>query len=90
MSADAVEHAECAAGRPRTSWAGCTRARMSDPSREAGETALAADRIHGGRQITDLYLLALAVRHRGRLATFDTAIPLSTVPAATPANMVIV
>jgi toxin-antitoxin system PIN domain toxin len=54
------------------------------------ETALAADRIHGGRQITDLYLLALAVRHRGRLATFDTTIPLSTVPAAKPANMVIV
>jgi uncharacterized protein len=28
-------------------------------------------RIHGPRQITDLYLLALAVRHRGSFVTFD-------------------
>lgn len=54
------------------------------------ETALAADRIHGARQITDLYLLALAVRHRGRLATFDTSIALSTVPAAKAANLTVV
>jgi uncharacterized protein len=53
-------------------------------------TALIADRIHGGRQATDLYLLALAVRHRGRLATFDQSIPISAVPAATSANVVVV
>ena len=32
-----------------------------------------AGRIHGPRQITDVYLLALAVRHGGRFVTFDTA-----------------
>ena len=29
-------------------------------------------RIHGPRQITDVYLIALAVRHGGRFVTFDT------------------
>ena len=29
-------------------------------------------RIHGARQVTDTYLLVLAVRHAGRLVTFDT------------------
>ena len=53
-------------------------------------TAIVADRIHGGRQITDLYLLALAVRHRGRLATFDQSIPISAVPAATPTDLIVV
>jgi toxin-antitoxin system PIN domain toxin len=38
--------------------------------------ALVADstRIHGPRQVTDVYLLALAVRHGGRLVTFDASI----------------
>jgi predicted nucleic acid-binding protein len=31
------------------------------------------------RQLTDLYLLALAVRHGLRLATFDTTIPTKLV-----------
>lgn len=31
------------------------------------------------RQVTDAYLLALAVRHGGRLVTFDTGIPLRAV-----------
>lgn len=44
--------------------------------------AVVADRIHGGRQLTDVYLLALAVRHKDRLATFDTSIPLTSVPSA--------
>lgn len=38
--------------------------------------------IHGHRQITDLYLLGLAVRHGGRLVTFDGKIPLSAVHGA--------
>lgn len=53
-------------------------------------TAIVADRIHGGRQVADLYLLALAVRHRGRLATFDQSIPISAVPAARSTNLVVV
>lgn len=31
-------------------------------------------RIHGPRQVTDIYLLALAVRHSGRFVTFDESI----------------
>jgi toxin-antitoxin system PIN domain toxin len=45
-------------------------------------------RIHGPRQVTDLYLLAMAVQRGGCLATFDDAIPLSAVPAAGPHHLV--
>ena len=37
------------------------------------------------RQITDAYLLALAVRHGGRLATFDQGIPAAAVTGGTGA-----
>lgn len=33
------------------------------------------NRIHGPRQVTDLYLLALAVHHGGCFASFDGSIP---------------
>ncbi|HEV2220109.1 MAG TPA: hypothetical protein VGV08_06090 [Casimicrobiaceae bacterium] len=39
-------------------------------------------RIHGARQATDAYLLGLAVRHAGRLVTFDLRIPRSAVKNA--------
>jgi len=39
-------------------------------------------RIHGPRQITDLYLLALAVRHRGRFVTFDSSVTWDAVREA--------
>lgn len=45
-------------------------------------------RVHGPRQVTDLYLLALAVAHGGRLVTFDGRIPLSAVPSARPEHLV--
>lgn len=41
-----------------------------------------ADHILGPRQLTDLYLLALAVKNEGRLVTFDRAIPLAAVTNA--------
>ena len=40
-------------------------------------------RVQGRSQITDPYLLALAVKHGGRLVTFDQAIALSSVRGAT-------
>jgi toxin-antitoxin system PIN domain toxin len=46
-------------------------------------------RIHGPRQLTDIYLLALAVRNEGRLVTFDTGIPLAAVRRATPQKLLI-
>jgi uncharacterized protein len=39
-------------------------------------------RVHGHRQLTDLYLLALAVAHDGRFVTFDAQVPLSAVRGA--------
>jgi uncharacterized protein len=46
-------------------------------------------RIHGPRQLTDTYLLALAVRHEGRLLTFDSGIPIAAVRRATAQNLLI-
>lgn len=44
-------------------------------------------RVQGHNQITDLYLLALAVKHGGRLVTFDQAIALSSVRGATQRHL---
>ncbi|MGH8673335.1 MAG: TA system VapC family ribonuclease toxin [Burkholderiales bacterium] len=46
-------------------------ARIADPSR-----------IHGPRQLTDVYLLALAVRHGGRFVTFDASVALDAIRGA--------
>lgn len=46
------------------------------------ETAIDFGRLHGHRQITDAYLLAMAVKHGGVLASFDAAVPLSAVRGA--------
>jgi toxin-antitoxin system PIN domain toxin len=47
-------------------------------------------RVVGHRQLTDLYLLALAVTHGGRLATFDEAVPLSAAREAGARHLVVV
>ena len=44
----------------------------------------------GSRQLTDVYLLALAVRHGGRLVTFDRAIPLGAVANAREEHLEVV
>ena len=46
------------------------------------ERAIDSTRIHGSRQITDLYLLALAVRHEGTFVTFDSAVARNAVHGA--------
>jgi toxin-antitoxin system PIN domain toxin len=48
-----------------------------------------ATRIHGPRQLTDIYLLALAVQNEGRLVTFNSGIPLSAVRKASTQNLLI-
>ena len=48
-----------------------------------------APRLLGPRQLTDAYLLALAVRHGGRLVTFDTAVPLKAVRGAEPRHLIV-
>ena len=44
--------------------------------------------IHGHRQLTDIYLLALAVKHGGRLVSFDAKIALSAVHGARSHHLV--
>lgn len=43
--------------------------------------------VQGHRQITDVYLLALSVANRGRLATFDTTISIRSVEDAEALNL---
>ena len=43
-------------------------------------------RIHGPKQVTDVYLLALAVKRAARFVTFDAAVPVSAVVAAKKAH----
>lgn len=45
-------------------------------------------RLHSSRQITDAYLLALAVENDGRFVTFDRSIVLSAVPGAGQQHLV--
>jgi len=47
-------------------------------------------RILGHRQLTDSYLLALAVRHGGRLITLDKSIAPEAVLGATSKHMVLI
>ncbi len=46
-------------------------------------------RVLGHNQITDVYLLALAVAHRGCLVTLDHGVAISTVAGATPKNLLL-
>lgn len=45
------------------------------------------ERVSGHNQITDAYLLALALKHKGCLATFDQRIALSAVRGAKPEHL---
>jgi toxin-antitoxin system PIN domain toxin len=44
-------------------------------------------RIHGSNRITDIYLLALAVAHGGRLVTFDRSIAVDAVVGAAAGHL---
>jgi uncharacterized protein len=44
----------------------------------------------GHRQLTDVYLLALAVRHGGTLASFDRSIPTKAVRGARAEHLVVI
>jgi uncharacterized protein len=46
-------------------------------------------RMHGSAQVTDAYLLALAVEHGGRFVTFDRSVPVTAVPGARSSHLVI-
>lgn len=44
----------------------------------------------GSRQVTDAYLLSLAVGQGGRFVTFDRAVPLKAVRGAGPKHLVVI
>ncbi|MDP9444494.1 MAG: type II toxin-antitoxin system VapC family toxin [Actinomycetota bacterium] len=46
-------------------------------------------RLHGPRQVTDSYLVALAVAHAGRFVTFDRSLSLSSVHGATEDHLTV-
>jgi toxin-antitoxin system PIN domain toxin len=50
------------------------------------------DQVHilGPKQLTDIYLLALAVNNGGRLATFDRAIPVAAVRGAESRHVAVI
>ncbi|MDD5261432.1 MAG: PIN domain-containing protein [Methylacidiphilales bacterium] len=54
------------------------------------DAIFSAERIHSSRHLTDLYLLALAVKHGGKLATFDTGILVSAVRNAKAGNLSVI
>jgi toxin-antitoxin system PIN domain toxin len=49
-----------------------------------------ATRIHGPGQLTDVYLLALATSHGGRLVTLDQGIPLAAARDAQKRHLVVI
>ena len=53
------------------------------------DTLIDFSRVQGHQQVTDLYLLALAVHHGGRLVTFDRAVALSSVRGATNDHLLV-
>lgn len=42
------------------------------------------------RQVTDVYLLALAVARGGRFVTFDRHVPFAAVPSAKPSHLAVI
>ncbi|MCC7534894.1 MAG: VapC toxin family PIN domain ribonuclease [Deltaproteobacteria bacterium] len=47
-------------------------------------------RVLGPRQVTDLYLVALAVAHDGMLATFDGSIPISAIRGSSKRRIAVI
>ena len=47
-------------------------------------------RVHGPKQLTDVYLLALAISHGGRLVTFDRSLPISAALKAQKKHLVVI
>jgi toxin-antitoxin system PIN domain toxin len=49
-----------------------------------------ATRVHGPNQLTDVYLLALAVAHGGCLVTLDQSIPMAAVRGAQKKHLMVI
>ena len=54
------------------------------------ESIIDAENILGPGQLTDIYLLALAVNNKGRLVTLDEKITLTAVLSAKPSSLLVI
>jgi toxin-antitoxin system PIN domain toxin len=81
-SSDAIELLERACNTRYHSFWPCDVS-LLDPS------IVDRSRLHGPRQVTDAYLLALAAKRGGRLVTFDRSLAVEAVPAATRDNLLV-
>jgi uncharacterized protein len=54
------------------------------------EEIIDRSRVLGPKQLTDIYLVALAVKHGGRLVTFDRTVPLGAVRGADARHLVVI
>jgi hypothetical protein len=75
-------------GRLRTATAHSAHEFWPDSESLLDERLIDPTRVHGPRQLTDVYLLALAVKHGGRLVTFDATIATEAVKGAKPEHLV--
>jgi len=74
------------------------RLQLAEPSHQfwqddisiADDSQFDRTRILGPNQITDVYLLALAVKNGGRLATFDRSIALAAARGAEPRHLAMI
>jgi predicted nucleic acid-binding protein len=78
------------AGRLQTLCATSDHHFWPDSASLLDDTLFRAASIDGHRKITDAYLLGLAVRNHGRLATFDRSIPMRAVVGALQHNLVLI
>jgi predicted nucleic acid-binding protein len=68
---------------------------LSDHEFWSDDVSIADDRLFdqgyilGPNQITDVYLLGLAVKNGGRLVTFDRGLPLKAVRSAEARHLVV-
>ncbi len=80
--AEAIDRLGRAARTPHHTWWSCDLS-LLDPR------VFDRTRLHGPRQVTDAYLLALAVAHEGRFVTFDQTVPVTAVHGALAENLVV-
>jgi toxin-antitoxin system PIN domain toxin len=53
------------------------------------ERTVSREHVLGPKQLIDVYLLALAVKHGGRLATFDRGVAIAAIRKAEPRHLVV-
>jgi len=81
--AEAVTLLARAAGQPQHEFWECDLS-LLDPS------VVDRSRLHGPRQVTDTYLLALATEHHGRFVTFDQSISIAVVKGSSADNLMVI